>query len=263
MGEVVRNGGFVCLVGLAVACVAVNGIPHSRPEYIGGESPVVGLDAAIEMGLARGLLYPLVWPWYRQLSTAMTLVVAAVAVAIGWRWTLPKHRLLMAAGVGTVAMVSTVLILRRGELAACLGGYRNTFPDRYFYGQNLVATLLMVAWVSGLSEQLRNRRWLAWMPALGIGCLVLASAVHEPPWRISGSQFLIAEDGAMVATARRALDEHCFVDAQGRRDPEGEYVQILVPCVRNSPIRLPRRAVERAIVSRDRRSLASAFPAHR
>lgn len=256
--DLVRDGSFQSLCLLVVACLAVNGLPSSRP--VGGTaSPSVSFDAAVEMSLARGLLYPLIWPWYHRLSTPMTLVVAALATAAAWRGTLPRHRPVVVAGIATVAVVSAVLILRRGELGAYLDGYRTTFPDRYFLGQNLVATLLVVVWAGDVADRLRGRR-LAWLPGVGLACLAVAALVHEPPWKISDSQFLVVDDGAFEATARRAVDERCFVDAHGRRDPAGGYVDLLVPSLWATPLRLPRRAVERAVAVRPTWPLVAALP---
>jgi hypothetical protein len=243
--DLFRDGSFQSLCLLAIVCLAVNGLPSSRP--VGGTaSPTVGFDAAVEIGLARGLLYPLVWPWYQRLSTPVTLAVAAILAAVAWRLGLPRQRPVVVAGILTVALVSAVLILRRGELAGYLDGYRTTFPDRYFLGQNLVATLLVVVWADGVGERLRGRG-LAWLPGIGLACLAVAAAVHEPPWKIADSQFLVVDDGAVEATARRAVEQRCFVDAHGRRDPSGGYVELLVPSVWGTPLRLPRRAVERAV----------------
>ena len=258
--RLVRETAFASLCLLAVACIAINGLPKSRPPRLMSSSPPVGIAGAVEMGLARGLLYPLVWPFYRHLSTWSTLAIAAGAAAGAWRIVLPRHRAVVIAAIATVALVSTVLVLRRGELAADLGGYRSTRPDRYFLGQNLVATLLVVVVAADVEKWLRGCPRFAWLPTAALLAFAAAAVIHEPLWKISNSQFLmINADDAVRVTARRALRDRCFVNANRRCDPDGEFLEIWVHCLRPlKPLYLPRRDVERSlepIATRQRQGL--------
>jgi hypothetical protein len=255
----IREGAFVSLCLLALACVAVNGLPTARrPNH--EPAPPASFAGGVEMGLARGLLYPLVWPIYHDLATWSTLALAAAAGAIVWRWGRPDDRPLMLGGIATVAIVSAVLVLKRGELAGHLDGYRFTSPDRYFYAQNLVAMLLVVAFAAGLARRPGGGPRLAWLPAAALACLAGAAVLHEPPWQIAASQFFLADDGAVEASARRACRAGRFVDAQRRPSPDGPFVEISVPCMAGAPLLLPRPAVERSLAVRvaRRRQLAVA-----
>lgn len=260
LGRLLREGALVSLCLLAVACIAVNGLPTSRPAHTAAVSPVVGIDGAVEMTLARGMLYPFVWPIYRKLETWSTLLIAVIATAAAWRWVLPRHRAAVIAGIATVGLVSAVLVLRRGELAGYLGGYQATFPDRYFFGQNLVASLVMVVVLADLAERLRGRPRLAWLPAGALAALAIGAAVHEPLWKVAGSQFLLTDDGAIERTASRGLRDGCFVNASGHPDPEGAFIELAVPSfndIRLRTITLPRRAVERSPAGRRMRIAAT------
>jgi hypothetical protein len=246
---IVREGAFVSLCLLAVACVAVNGLPTAqRPSM--DAAPPASFDAAVEIGMARGLLYPIIWPIYRHLSTWSTLALAAGAGFAVWRWGRREHRSLMAGGLATVMLVSAVLALNRGELAAILDGYLHTSPDRYFYAQNLVAMLMLVTFAADLARGLHDRSRLAWLPAAGLGCLAVAAMIHEPPGRVTASQFYLADDGATEAAARRACREGRFVDARRRPGSAGDYVEISVSRLAGAPLLLPRRAVERSLAAR-------------
>lgn len=252
----VREGAFISLCLLAVACVAVNGLPMAQRPHTAA-APAASFDAAVEIGVARGLLYPVVWPIYRHLSTWSTLALAAGAGVAVWQWGRPERRPLMAGGLATVMLVSAVLALKRGELAAILDGYLHTSPDRYFYAQNLVAMLMLVAFVADLARRLRPRPRLAWLPAAGLACLATAAVVHEPPGRITASQFYLADDGATEAAARRACRDGRFVDARRRPGPDGDFVEISVSRLAGAPLLLPRRAVERSLAARtERRRIA-------
>lgn len=257
---IVREGACVSLCLLLLACVAVNGLPTAqRPSR--EAAPAASFDAAVEMTLARGLLYPVVWPIYRHLATWSTLALAAAAGWAVWRWGRPEHRGLMAGGLATVLLVSAVLVLERGELAAFLDGYLHTSPDRYFYAQNLVALLVLVTFAADLTRRLRDQPRLAWLPAAGLACLAVAAVIHEPPWRITASQFFLADDGATEAAARRACREGRFVDAGRRPGPDAEFVEISVSRLAGAPLLLPRRAVERSLAARaERRRIALEAP---
>ena len=253
---IVREGAFVSLCLLAVACVAVNGLPMAQRPHTTA-APAASFDAAVEIGVARGLLYPVVWPIYRHLSTWSTLALAAGAGVAVWRWGRPERRPLMAGGLATVMLVSAVLVLKRGELAAILDGYLHTSPDRYFYAQNLVAMLMLVAFAADLARRLRDRPRLAWLPAAGLACLATAAVIHEPPGRITASQFFLADDGATEAAARRACRDGRFVDARRRPGADADYVEISVSRLAGAPLLLPRRAVERSLAARaERRRIA-------
>ena len=144
-------------------------------------------------------------------------------------------------------------------LAAHLGGYRSTFPDRYFLGQNLVATLLVVVLAADVEKWLRGCPRFAWLPTAALLAFAAAAVIHEPLWKIAKSQFLIHADDAVRVTARKALRDRCFVNANLCCDPDVEFLEICVPCLRPvHPLYLPRRDVERSlepIATRQRQGL--------
>jgi hypothetical protein len=247
LGAVVRDPVVWSLSLLAVAVLAVAGVPSPRSDMSSAASPPVGFDTAVEMAVARGMLYPFVWPVYRHLSAWSTLALAAAAVACGWRFGQPRHRPVYAGGIAILAVVSLVLVCCRGEIGTYLGGYRGTFPDRYFYGQNLVATLVMVVFAADAAERLRGRPRLAWLPAAALAGLAVLAAWREPVWRLSDSQFRLEGHDCFEPNARQAIHERRFVDARWRPDPHGEFVAIVVQRGCSKSLVLPRKAVVRAL----------------
>jgi hypothetical protein len=90
---------------------------------------------------------------------------------------------------------------------------------------------------------------------VALGCLALGAAGHEPIWKLAASQFLVVDGGMLEATAARAMRDHCFVDAAGRPDASGEFVQMVSSSQSCLPLILPRRTVARSLAARaDRRS---------
>lgn len=249
---VLRDPSFVSLCALAIGCFAVNGVPESRRPDVQTRtpSPSVGFDVAVEMGVARNLLYPLVWPIYHRLGTSSTLALAGLATWCLWRFGQHRHRPVIAGGLATVGMVSIVLITCRPEVGILLDGYRSTFPDRYFYGQNLVVTLVAVVFAADVAERLRDRPRMAWLPAAALIGLALAAAVREPAWQVADSQFLLAGDDCFESGARRAVHGRQFVDAARNPDPRGPFVEVTVQAGCEKSLLLPREAVVRSLAMR-------------
>jgi hypothetical protein len=97
-------------------------------------------------------------------------------------------------------------------------------------------------------------------PTLALAALAIGAAVHEPLWKVAGSQFLLTDDGAIERTASRGLRDGCFVNASGHPDPEGAFIELAVPSfndIRLRTITLPRRAVERSPAGRRMRIAAT------
>ena len=247
---VLRDPVFLSLCLLAVGCLLVNGVPESRGSAAETAVSHVSLDVAIEMGVARSLLYPLVWPIYHRLGTWSTLAVAAAATWCLWRFGQPRHRLVYIGGLATIGLVSIVLVTCRTELGALLEGYRSTFPDRYYYAQNLIAMLMAVVFAADVAERLRDQPRLAWLPAAALVGLALAAAVREPVWRVAKSQFLLAGDDRFESGARTAVRDRQFVDAGLNPDPDGRFVQVTVQRGCQKPLLLPRDAVVRSLALR-------------
>ena len=134
---------------LAFAAAALAAITASR--LLTASAPAQGEavhdgNAFVLMGLARPLLYPLIWPVWTHLThgTVLLLVLlGASIVGLGLtRGPFRAERILVIAGL---AITTLAVCLQRPSLAVFLEGYQLSFPDRYFYAQNLM-TLLLVIW---------------------------------------------------------------------------------------------------------------------
>jgi hypothetical protein len=99
-------------------------------------------------GLARPLLYPLIFPWYGHLTHLATVILSALLIALFWAgWRLTPHK----AGLGFVlfaaALTTLAVAVQRPGFAAHLSRYASSFPDRYYYAQNLFV-LTAVVWTA-------------------------------------------------------------------------------------------------------------------
>lgn len=133
-------GGLLPIV--IVNAVGIITIPNNQGEG------VLSIAGFLYTGVARPLLYPLVFPWYSHLSHWATLIFGTLLIVlffVGWRLTRYKTGLgfvLFAAALTTLAVA-----VQRPGFAEHLSGYASSFPDRYYHAQNLLV-LTAVVWTA-------------------------------------------------------------------------------------------------------------------
>jgi hypothetical protein len=223
--EVIRSPGMASLAALAVCSAAVLVKPLTNEQRPNPPFPLT-TAVAVEMGVARNALFPLVWPVYEHLSTATSLLVAVVVIGCMARMGSRDRRMVYAAGVGLLALTSLVLVAMRPDLRRTVDDYQCTFPDRYYYGHNLVAVLLLVTLAADVAVRLRGSpRWRRLPDALLAG-FVVACIVRQAAGGISHDQFHNMEIGTFADCVRTAQDAQRYVTAAGRRHPQGGYLLI-------------------------------------
>lgn len=232
------------------------GMPAPQAKRLPVTAPPLAPEAIVEIGLARSMLYPVAWPVYRRLSTERTLLLAAVCAAVGWRLAQRRHRAVYLGGVSVMAVASLALVLFRPELGQCLGGYRTTFPDRYFYAQHLVALPLLVLLASDAVERLRGPWRLA--PGALLIALGLTAIIREPAWMVPVTPAAGRGRSSFATRMAEALRQERFVDAELRPAADGAFLEVPNPDGRPKRLVVPR---ESAIRSLDRaRRLAGRAP---
>lgn len=106
------------------------------------------LENLIEVALARSLLYPFVFPIYNMLSDTTVVILATTLFAAFvylWRTQHDRNvRMLVAMSIVALFIYLLSTMYMRQSLTQQLGGYRTTFPDRYFMGLNVLAVFTMV-----------------------------------------------------------------------------------------------------------------------
>ena len=136
----------------------------------------------IEVFIARGILYPFVFPAYNSLTDTLALILFAgwlllIFTAILHSNEQPRKYLLMA--LGTLFLYLAFTIIMRQSLTQQLGDYRHTFPDRYFMGPNSLAILLTLGSLSSFTNDTSiARKRIARTPLLAIIALYLYNAPY-------------------------------------------------------------------------------------
>lgn len=250
VARLARDPAVASLLPVAIVAAALGGLPVPAAGAGTERVPALDLAAVVEIAVARSTLYPLLWPVYRRLDTGTVLAALVGVVALVARIAPPSRRPPYLGGGALLAVVAAVLVVFRPALGLHLHGYRATFPDRYFLGQNLVGAALVVTFAADVTTRLEGRRWLRWLPGALVTAWLVAMLVHEPPWRLAPSQFLRPEARDFPLRAARAVAAGSFVDEDFTPDPDGRFV--LIPNPEGTPKKFvfPREPLIRALAAR-------------
>ncbi|TRL32278.1 hypothetical protein [Rhizobium straminoryzae] len=170
----------------------------SAPPIDRGELQAARLVEAL---VARSILYPFVFPFYSALSDTVSLLLLAAlgaVIVIAFRASDERQKRF---GTGILAAAAVVImgtIVTRYNLTTLLQGYSTTFPDRYFYAQNIM-TCVVLAW-AGSNLPAKTAK-----AALIILCGVYMSATPNLfEWR--EPQMAIATSGSLRESAKQVWD---------------------------------------------------------
>ncbi len=148
-GELLRDRSFLSLIALGVcvmACAIHLYTPKAAtpPNYLGG--PFIWANG-VEMILARELLYPLLVGFYNHLRDSYVVLLAVVVLAsLVWvlrRQTWKENQVYVITIVGFSVFAAASAIFRPG-LSAIMYRYGAQYLPQYFYGMNMVSSLLIV-----------------------------------------------------------------------------------------------------------------------
>jgi hypothetical protein len=119
------------------------------------------LSNLFEASISRSILYPLIFPWYRQFSDFSSLgffLLFVLIVFIALRTSTNSEAKELTYSVITTTIIYLVLtfLMRRG-LTGFLNHYQTTFPDRYFMGINVLVLLLVVLCIAQLVSNHKTR----------------------------------------------------------------------------------------------------------
>lgn len=109
----------------------------------------INLTSLVEVGVARSLLYPLIFPIYNHFNDILTLLLFGVLISflIYLYVGIPngtKIRKMIDMSVISLLIFLFFTIYMRRSLTEQLGGYLTTFPDRYFVGLNVLSIFMFI-----------------------------------------------------------------------------------------------------------------------
>jgi hypothetical protein len=251
--EILRSPAVISLMVLALCSAAVLVKPLLNKQRDNPPFPLT-TAVAVEMGVARNALFPLVWPVYEHLTTTTSLLAATAVIACMVRMGSRERRMVYVGGVGLLAITSLVLVAMRPDLRRTVDDYHCTFPDRYYYGHNLVAVLLFVVLAADAAAWLRGSvRW-RWLPDAVLAGFVAACVARQAATGLAHDQFQNTEIGTFADCVQAAVDEQRYVTAAGKRHPQGQFLLIetyaRLANGKGWQMTLPRTVVEQLLHSR-------------
>jgi len=150
-----------------------------------GQSSVTGelqLANLIEVGVARSILYPFIFPIYSKLNDFIVLVLflcwlGGIIYSIS-KLMNKKTRELMFFLCTALVIYLIFTLYARQSLTQQLGGYLTTFPDRYFLGLNLLVIVISLIAINELLISTRARKRVG----IVAGGIVLSIYLFSTPW---------------------------------------------------------------------------------
>lgn len=133
----------------------------------------------IDFAGARIVLYPLIASFYSLFNDTRTIIGLSVILVLALIWlfgTRPSSTELAFAAFSlqmSFVLYATSTVAIRSGFTSLFGNYTNLFPDRYFYGINV---LFMSALVVSSYDFSRNGRW-SFSPLFGRAMIVASAAV--------------------------------------------------------------------------------------
>lgn len=236
-----RDPGFLSLYLLAAACILWIGIPS--PEKPGEAVPLsLTPELAIRMGIARSMLYAIIWPVYKMLSIGGVLLILVLTIMLVLIIGRKRNMGFYSSVMMVLLLVSATIVLFRPSLRPFFQNFNSPFPDRYFYGQHLIVLLFMVRFGADIGDSLKRipgGSVMVWIILIGFAVF---SAYSEKVWKAGPSQYQLIQQGSLHQRVSVALREKRFVNRVNKPDQAGKYLLVEGNC--SAPILLPRNKLE-------------------
>ncbi len=208
------------------------------------DSPVA-FSNVIEMILGRSILYPLIYPFYKYLNDGIVIFLLALLLWIFVRFARrSNYDLYISGGYSLVVFSLTALAFRPG-LTGILNNYSTSFPDRYFYGQNLFSILLLVLLIHDISLSLKSYLLRRRFVLLALVLLLYGAGGASTYGNPANS---MREIGTFEQSLVKALESDKFVDASRVPTEDGKF--LVVPIYTRAPpwdMIVPREIAERSV----------------
>lgn len=109
----------------------------------------------------RSWMYPFIWPLYNNFNDFKAIVL--MLIFIGFCIFLivitdNKNRKILAVSYLTAIGYAVITLVSRKSLTEWLGGYSSTFPDRYFYVQNIFSIFILCLFISIIDNIIDNKK---------------------------------------------------------------------------------------------------------
>lgn len=208
-----------------------------RTEEKAGEHPALTRSTAIEMGISRNIIYPVIHPWYKEMNNRAAIIILITLVPLVMTYSKTENRSVYAGGLALLVLTSLTLIFSRPLLRSTIDGYQSTYPDRYFFAQNMISLFLFILMTYDLASQIQ-KRWLKQLPLLLLLFNSFAPVGNNAPGPISPTQFEPAEFGTFTTLVLSAMEKKRNTPQNEGSDKDYLLVRMFPPDPKCS-IRIP------------------------
>jgi len=217
------------------------------PVKIMGPTRELTLPITIEMGAARNIIYPAIYPYYKSMSNASAMVILILAVVVIAGFSNRRHTSVYALASLMFLLTSVFLIISRPTLRIHMEDYTSTYPDRYYFAQNMVGIFVLVLFTYDLEGRIKNKL-MKFIPVLLLLVYSFLPVCKKSPATLSPTMFIpLDEQGLFSDLVIQAYNNYSYKVHKG--DPE-KIVYILIDCyppgqgwVLKVPIEMVRKAV--------------------
>jgi hypothetical protein len=209
-------------VGIVLLFQIINIITGPSVSYDESQNQLAwsfDFSKAIEMLVARSILYPIIYSIYGNMNNVIVMGISATIVAVFIKFSNRNNQDLYFLGTYSLIVFTIAAAVVRPGLSTFLDNYTSTFPDRYYYGQNLLAIFFFVLLVNDIACRLSQ-------PAVRVGLLALMLTIFlaaVPKTSNFGRESLLWSNpniGTLEQSLVTALAEKKFVNISAQ--PEAE-----------------------------------------
>ncbi len=159
---------------------------------------------AIEMLIARSMLYPVIYSIYSRMNDLLVILLFAIIIIGFIRLRNKNNYGLYIFGFYSLVTITLSAARFRPVLSSALNNYSTTWPDRYYYGQNLLVTFLIILLFNDISNQIKLP---SIRKALLVGILVIFLADLQKISTYGQPASVLREIGNFEQTLVAALKE--------------------------------------------------------
>lgn len=221
---VLKWEGILIFITGILACISLILMYLNKHMEIGQESVEIVSGGLIEY-FFRALAFVFMWPFYCSMNDIWAVVILILMIGFFafsfWMVKDKTYRILLALSYGATIFYTVITLFMRKTLTSQLSGYTTTFPDRYFYVQELLVLLDFCIILSAVfQKKISNKVWDKIV--LGIfGVAVLVNVFHlKQIFELNHSQYI----DCSVTFAEMVESAY---DAQGEQ--ESYNVEIPIP----------------------------------
>lgn len=193
------------------------------------QTPVGHLDApfvlgnAVEMLIARSMLYPIIYSIYDKFSDFASFFVFIIMIVAAILSLTKANRWLFIFGFYSLFSFTVMAAIFRPGLSTFFDNYTLTEPDRYYYGQNLLAIFLIILLFHEMAYHIRKNLL---RQALMVGML----AIFMTGWRdlstYGNPAYRMREIGNFEQALVVAFNERRLVDSRGMPDSKSHFLEV-------------------------------------